>query len=81
MPVCRMKKQTMCASIHTQSSCDGIYSHGLNRVEKFIKFIEKNWVDVNAEPSLDKSLGVMENIQWSSRSWHSECTFRDGQSD
>ena len=29
----------VCARIHTESSADGIYSHGLNRVPRFIEFI------------------------------------------
>jgi 3-dehydro-L-gulonate 2-dehydrogenase len=51
----------MCAKVHTESSRDGVYSHGLNRVAKFIDYVNKGWVDINATPSLIKSLGCMEN--------------------
>lgn len=54
------KQADICAQIHTESSCDGIYSHGLNRVARFVDYINKGWVNVNAEPSLVKSLGVLE---------------------
>lgn len=50
----------VCARIHTESSCDGVYSHGLNRVPRFIDFVKKGWVDIHAEPTQVKSLGVIE---------------------
>lgn len=53
-------KADICAQIHTESSCDGIYSHGLNRVARFVDYVNKGWVNINAEPSLVKSLGVLE---------------------
>jgi len=54
------EKADICAQIHTESSCDGVYSHGLNRVERFFDYIGKGWVDVHAEPLLEKSLGNIE---------------------
>ena len=49
-----------CAQVHTESSRDGVYSHGLNRVERFVDYIGKEWVEVNASPTLDINLGAME---------------------
>jgi 3-dehydro-L-gulonate 2-dehydrogenase len=57
MPV---EKAEICAQIHTESSRDGVYSHGLNRVERFVDYVKNGWVDVHADPTLDKNLGVME---------------------
>jgi 3-dehydro-L-gulonate 2-dehydrogenase len=54
------EKADVCAQIHTESSRDGVYSHGLNRVERFVEYIGKGWIDINAEPSLEFSLGSME---------------------
>lgn len=54
------EKADICAQIHTESSRDGVYSHGLNRVERFVDYIGKGWVDVHAEPSLENSLGNIE---------------------
>lgn len=54
------EKADVCALIHAQSSRDGVYSHGLNRVERFVEYINKGWVDVNAEPSLQNSMGSLE---------------------
>ena len=53
-------KADKCAQIHTESSRDGVYSHGLNRVERFVEYIGKGWVEVNAEPTLELNLGSME---------------------
>lgn len=53
-------KADKCAQIHTESSRDGVYSHGLNRVERFVDYIGKGWVNVNAEPTLELNLGSME---------------------
>ena len=54
------QKADVCARIHTESSCDGIYSHGLNRVARFVDFLKRGWVDPEATPSLVKKLGVIE---------------------
>jgi len=53
-------KAGICARIHTESSRDGVYSHGLNRVERYVDYIKKGWVDIDAEPVLELSLGAME---------------------
>ena len=53
-------KAAICARIRAESSRDGVYSHGLNRVERFVDYIGRGWVDVHAAPTLDKSLGAME---------------------
>ncbi len=54
------ERADICAQIHTESSRDGVYSHGLNRVERFVDYIQKGWVDVNAEPTLEKNIGSLE---------------------
>lgn len=54
------EKADICALIHTESSRDGVFSHGLNRVERFVDYIHKGWVDVNANPTLEKNLGTFE---------------------
>lgn len=54
------EKADICAHIHTESSCDGVSSHGLNRVARFVEYIHKGWVDIHAEPVLDNNLGSFE---------------------
>ena len=46
------EKAEKCAEIHTESSLEGIESHGLNRVPRFAEYVQKGWVDINAEPEL-----------------------------
>ncbi|MCI6267550.1 MAG: 3-dehydro-L-gulonate 2-dehydrogenase [Clostridiales bacterium] len=53
------EKADICARIHTESTYDGIYSHGTNRVARFVDYIERGWVDPNAEPTLEKDLGAI----------------------
>ena len=54
------EKADTCAQIHTESSRDGVYSHGLNRVARFVEYVQKGWVNVNAEPTIEKKLGTFE---------------------
>jgi len=55
------EKADICAQVHTESSRDGVYSHGLNRVARFVDYVQKGWVDINAEPTLFLSAGAIEN--------------------
>jgi len=52
-------KAETCARIHTESTYDGIYSHGTNRVSRFVEYIRNGWVDINAEPTLEKDFGAL----------------------
>ena len=39
------EKAEICARIHTESTYDGIYSHGTGRVARFAEYLRKGWVD------------------------------------
>ncbi len=52
-------KADTCARIHTESTYDGIYSHGTNRVGRFVDYIQKGWVDIDADPTLEKDYGSL----------------------
>ena len=54
-------KARTCAHIHASSSADGVESHGANRVPRFVDYIGKGWVDVNAVPEKVGSKGAVEN--------------------
>jgi 3-dehydro-L-gulonate 2-dehydrogenase len=54
------KKAKECATLFAEASLDGVYSHGLNRVPRFVDYIEKEWVDIHAEPTIIDTLGVIE---------------------
>ena len=56
------EKAATCARIHTESTYDGIYSHGVNRVSRFVDYIQKGWVDIEAEPTVEKDLGAIRVI-------------------
>lgn len=54
------EKAEICSRVHTETSCDGVYSHGLNRVARFVDYVRKGWVNVDAEPSLMMRIGAIE---------------------
>jgi 3-dehydro-L-gulonate 2-dehydrogenase len=53
-------KADTCARIHTESSRDGVASHGLNRVERFVEYLGNGFVDPHATTSSELKLGAME---------------------
>jgi 3-dehydro-L-gulonate 2-dehydrogenase len=55
-------KAEQCAEIFAHNSLEGVYSHGVNRFPKFVLYVKKGYVKPDAEPSLIKSLGSLE--QW-----------------
>jgi 3-dehydro-L-gulonate 2-dehydrogenase len=55
-------KADKCASVFAQNSLDGVLSHGANRFPRFISYIQKGYVQANAEPTLVHQAGAME--QW-----------------
>jgi 3-dehydro-L-gulonate 2-dehydrogenase len=54
------EKAETCARIHTESTRDGVASHGLNRVERFVEYLNSGLVDPHAVPTLEMNLGAME---------------------
>ena len=55
-------KARLCAEVFTSNSIDGVYTHGVNRFPRFIEYIQKGYVDIQAEPSLLHKAGCIE--QW-----------------
>jgi len=51
----------ICATIHSQSSADGVESHGLNRVPRFVEYVHKGWINLEGKPELVGSCGAVEN--------------------
>lgn len=49
-----------CAGTFTNSTVDGIYTHGVNRFPKFVRYIKEGVVKVNATPSLENKFGGIE---------------------
>lgn len=48
------------AQIMTETSRDGVYSHGVNRFPRMIYYIDEGYIDVNAMPECVASFGAFE---------------------
>lgn len=49
-----------CARLFAETTCDGVYSHGVNRFLRFLATIDNGTVNVNAEPELTTAGGALE---------------------
>ncbi|KPV57588.1 2,3-diketo-L-gulonate reductase [Paenibacillus sp. A3] len=54
------ERAELCARLFTETSCDGVYSHGLNRFPLFVKYLQKGYVRGNEKPVLISEIGSME---------------------
>ena len=54
------EKATLLASVFTESTIDGVSSHGINRVPLFIEYIEKGVIKIDAEAEKIASFGNLE---------------------
>lgn len=50
------------AKVFTSNSVDGVYTHGVNRFPRFVEYIQKGFVQKDAEPSLKSKFNGIE--QW-----------------
>ena len=51
------------AKVYTDSTLDGVSSHGINRVPLFIKYVEDGIVKVDAEAEKVEAFGSMERFR------------------
>jgi 3-dehydro-L-gulonate 2-dehydrogenase len=58
----KKEKAIEISSVFTNSSLDGIYSHGVNRFPRFVEYVQKGFVQKDAVPSLKSKFNGME--QW-----------------
>jgi 3-dehydro-L-gulonate 2-dehydrogenase len=56
------KKAVKCAEIFAVNSLEGIYSHGVNRFPRFVKYITEGYIKIDAVPTLTNRTGSVE--QW-----------------
>ncbi|MEP6903948.1 MAG: 3-dehydro-L-gulonate 2-dehydrogenase [Actinomycetota bacterium] len=54
------KNALLCARLFSETTCDGIYSHGLNRFPRFFRMIKNGAIDIHAEPELVAAVGSLE---------------------
>ncbi|MGP9500526.1 MULTISPECIES: 3-dehydro-L-gulonate 2-dehydrogenase [unclassified Halomonas] len=50
----------VCAQIHAESTRDGVHSHGIGRIPRFIEYVGRGWININATPSVVQRLGAIE---------------------
>jgi 3-dehydro-L-gulonate 2-dehydrogenase len=55
------KQAEICAQIHTESSADGVESHGLNRIPRFVDYAKRGLVNLSGEAELVGAKGAVEN--------------------
>jgi 3-dehydro-L-gulonate 2-dehydrogenase len=53
------------ARLFTEATCDGVYSHGLNRFPQYVGMVYNGCIDVHAEPERVVSFGSLE--RWDGR--------------
>lgn len=53
------EQASICARVHTSSTYDGVASHGINRVPRFVDYVRRGWVDVTAQPTLEQEMGAV----------------------
>lgn len=55
----------LCARLFTETTCDGVYSHGLNRFPRFLRMIENGSIDIHGQPERTAQFGSLE--RWDGR--------------
>jgi 3-dehydro-L-gulonate 2-dehydrogenase len=48
------------AQMMTETTCDGVYSHGVNRFARVVDYIDKGYIDLQAKPTKVESMGAFE---------------------
>jgi 3-dehydro-L-gulonate 2-dehydrogenase len=54
-----------CARLFAETTCDGVYTHGINRFSRFAAMVRNGSIDVNAEPLVAAQFGALE--RWDGR--------------
>src|SRR5450631_182331 len=60
-----LDRSSMCARLFAETTCDGVYTHGVNRFSRFIATIQNGCIDVQAEPQRIAFFGALE--RWDGR--------------
>jgi 3-dehydro-L-gulonate 2-dehydrogenase len=59
------ERAALSARLFAETTRDGVYSHGVNRFPRFLEYIDKGFVNPDAEPQLVTSMGALE--RWDGR--------------
>ena len=57
---CDQAAAELSARLLSETSCDGVYSHGANRFPRVIEYIDKGFIDLKARPSKVEGIGACE---------------------
>src|SRR5438270_1599658 len=60
------ERAELCARLFAETTCDGVYTHGINRFPRFAAMVRNGSVDVHAEPVPAAQFGALE--RWNGRS-------------
>ena len=60
------ERAEMCARLFAETTCDGVYTHGINRFSRLVAMVRNGCVDVSAEPVTVARFGALE--RWDGRS-------------
>ena len=58
-------RAAVCARLFAETTCDGVYTHGINRFPRFVAMIGNGSVDVKAQPERVSGYGALE--RWDGR--------------
>src|ERR1035438_9470146 len=47
----RGERAALCARLFAETTCDGVYTHGLDRFPRFAEMVANGSIDVDAEPT------------------------------
>ena len=50
----------LCSRLFAETTCDGVYSHGINRFPRFVAMVRNGSVDAAAEPCVQSRFGALE---------------------
>lgn len=54
-----------CSRLFAETTCDGVYTHGINRFPRFVAMVRNGSIDVQGEPQLLAGFGALE--RWDGR--------------
>ncbi len=54
------QRANTCARLFAETTCDGVYTHGINRFSRFVAMVRNGAIDVNAEPVAVTRCGALE---------------------
>ncbi len=59
------ERATTCARLFVETTCDGVYTHGVARFPRFVAMIRNGNIDIAAEPEVKSRFGAVE--RWDGR--------------